>query len=196
MIQPGRRRRLAARAACLMAAAVLACLAGTQFARAAGDETAALIERRVKAAMLYRFINYVEWPEAAFGGPNAPFAIGIAGADALAAELTEFAAGRKVLNRPLQIRRRSAPNGLTDVQMVFVGKEESAQLAAIVRTAPRNALIVTESEDGLRQGSVINFVVVDGHVRFEVSLEAAQRRNIRLSSRLLSVAHNVHAGEL
>jgi hypothetical protein len=53
---------------------------------------------------------------------------------------------------------------------------------------------VTESADGLRNGSVINFIIVDGQVRFEVSLEAAQRRNLRLSSRLLSVAHTVHTG--
>ena len=52
-------------------------------------------------------------------------------------------------------------------------------------------LIVTESDDALQHGSIINFVIVDGQVRFEVSLDAARRRNIHLSSRLLSVAHTV-----
>jgi hypothetical protein len=55
-------------------------------------------------------------------------------------------------------------------------------------------LIVTESEGALRQGSVINFIVVDEHVRFEISLESARGRNIRLSSRLLSVAYHVQPG--
>jgi len=64
-------------------------------------------------------------------------------------------------------------------------------LGAILRAAPQNALVVTEWEHALKQGSVINFVIVDGQVRFEISLETAQRRNIRMSSRLLSVAHSV-----
>jgi hypothetical protein len=158
-------------------------------------DAAAVLERRVKAALLYRLTNYVEWPPAAFAGPDAPFAIGIAGASLLAAELTEFAAGRRVLNRPLIVYRRArSPDAIRSAQLIFVGRDEAAQLSSIVRSAPPSALIVTESEDGLRNGSVINFIIVDGQVRFEVSLEAAQRRNLRLSSRLLSVAHTVHTG--
>lgn len=161
----------------------------------ATDDAPGLLERRVKAALIYRLTNYVEWPDAAFAGPGAAFGIGIAGADQLAAELTEFAAGRRVLNRPLAVRRRTAgPDPFKDVQLLFIGREESAQLASIIRAAPPNALIVTESENALRHGSVVNFVIVDGQVRFEVSLEAAQKRNLRLSSRLLSVAQAVHAG--
>ena len=83
---------------------------------------------------------------------------------------------------------------MKNAQVVFVGREEASQLSNIIRSAPPSALIVTESEDGLRHGSVINFLVVDGQVRFEVSLEAAQRRNLRLSARLLSVAYAVHSG--
>jgi hypothetical protein len=61
-----------------------------------------------------------------------------------------------------------------------------------VRTLAPGSLVVTEWDNALREGSVINFVSVDGQVRFEVSLEAAQRRHLRLSARLLSVAHQVH----
>lgn len=155
------------------------------------DERASLLERRVKAALLYRFINYVEWPQSSFEGPDAPFTIAIAGADALAFEMADFAAGRSVLDRPLAVRRLRPGEPAKDVHMVFVGLKEADRLETILRAVPQNALVVTEWNDALRQGSVINFLLVDGQVRFEISLEAAQKRHIRLSSRLLSVAYNV-----
>lgn len=185
----------AARVVVRLAALLVLALATTS-ARTATDEAAAvLLERRVKAALIYRLTNYVEWPESAFADASSPFGIGIAGADLLAAELTEFAAGRRVLNRPLAVRRRARKaESFKDVQLIFIGREETAQLAGIIRAAPPNALIVTESENALALGSVVNFVIVEGQVRFEVSLEAAQKRNLRLSSRLLSVAQAVRTG--
>ncbi len=158
---------------------------------AAADDAASLLERRIKAALLYRFINYVEWPDSAFASPAAPFTIAIAGADDLAAELAEFAAGRTVLNRPLNVRRLRGPESAKGAHIVFVGTEDAAQFGAIVRALPPSALVVTEWNGALKQGAVINFLDIGGQVRFEISLEAAQRRNIRLSARLLSVAYAV-----
>ena len=179
----------------LVLAAIFVTLAIPMHGHSASDDAGALLERRVKAALLYRLTNYVEWPPTAFPSPEAPFIIGIAGAELLAAELTEFAAERRILNRPLTVQRRArSAEAMKNAQLVFVGRDEAAQLSNIIRSAPPSALIVTEFEDGLRYGSVINFLVVDGQVRFEVSLEAAQRRNLRLSARLLSVAYSVHSG--
>jgi len=168
----------------LMLGALLPCLAAAQ-------DNAAVLERRVKAAQLYRFINYVEWPAAAFAQPDAPFVVGVAGADALADELSEFAAGRTVVNRPLVVRKIRQVDMAKDVQVLFVARTETPAFDSYLRAAPANALIVTDNDTGLALGSVINFVIVEGQVRFEVSLEAARRRNIRLSSRLLSVAYSV-----
>jgi hypothetical protein len=157
----------------------------------AQDEVGAVLERRVKAALLFRFTNYVDWQDAVPQKPDAPFTIAIAGADALAAELSEAATNRTVLGRPLAVRRARAAELPKDAQVVFIGKGDAAQVGAAVRSIPPNVLIVTESDDGLQQGSIINFVIVDGQVRFDVSLDAARRRNVHLSARLLSVARNV-----
>ena len=161
------------------------------FIAMAQDDAAAVLERRVKAALLYRFINYVDWQEAVQLKPDAPFTIAIAGADALANELSEVAASKTVLNRPLAVRKVRAGDLPREVQVIFIGKREASQLGTVLRSIPSNVLIVTESDDALQHGSIINFVIVDGQVRFEVSLDAARRRNIHLSSRLLSVAHTV-----
>jgi hypothetical protein len=157
----------------------------------AQDDAPALLERRVKAALLYRFVNYVDWQEAVEQKPNAPFTIAIAGADTLANELSEVASNRTVLNRPLAVRKVRSSDIPRDAQVVFIGRGEASQLAAVLRSIPSNVLIVTESDDALQHGSIINFVIVEGQVRFEISLDAARRRNLHLSSRLLSVAHNV-----
>ena len=178
-------RRLALLVVALLVALALPAVASAQ------DDAAAVLERRVKAALLYRFVNYVDWQEAVQLRPNAPFTIAIVGADALANELAEVAATRTVLNRPLVVRKVRANDIPRDAQVVFIGKGESSQLATLVRSVPSNVLIVTESDDALQQGSIINFIIVEGQVRFQVSLDAARRRNIQLSSRLLSVAQTV-----
>jgi hypothetical protein len=182
VVAPGARR-------VLLAMVVLVAMTGP--ARAVQGDAERLLERQVKAALLYRFINYVEWPESAFKSPDAPFTIAIAGADLLAAELAAFAFGRRVLDRPLEVRRIRPGEPAKDVHIVFVGRQDAQRLGAILTSVPQNALIVTEWSQALEQGSIINFVLVEGRVRFEVSLDAAQKRNIRLSSRLLSVAHYV-----
>ena len=156
----------------------------------AADDASAILERRVKAALLYRFLNYVEWQEPLQPAANAPFTIAFVGADPLAGELAEFAAGRAVQSHPLAVRTVRATEPMRDAHVVFVGRGEASNLTTIVRGAP-NALIVTESEDALAQGGVINLRLVDGQVRFEVSLDAARRRGLRLSARLLSVAYAI-----
>jgi hypothetical protein len=169
--------------------AALCLLIAATFAVAA-DDASAILERRVKAALLYRFLNYVEWQEPLQPAANAPFTIAVVGADPLAAELTEFAAGRAVQSHPLAVRTLRATEPVREAHVVFVGRGETSNLAAIARGAP-NALIVTESDDGLAQGAVINFRLVDGQVRFDVALDAAKRRGLRLSARLLSVAYSI-----
>ena len=185
---PARPRRARARlAGVLLLAALTPTWVGAQ------QDAAPVLERRAKAALLYRFVDYIDWPASVFSKPESPFTIGIIGADVLAVEFAEFAAGHSVLMRQLVVRRLRPAEPVQDVQMLFVGRDAAVQLGEILRSAPAHALIVTDFENALQQGSVINFVVVDGTVRFAISLESARQRGIRLSSRLLSAAHAVHS---
>ena len=164
-------------------------------AAAQSEGDAAVLERRVKATFLYKFLSYVEWPESALPKPNTPFTIAVAGDDALAAELAEFAGGRNTEGRSVVVRKVSDPAEAASAHILFVARAENPRLSQLVKTTQsKPVLIVTESDGALAAGSMINFVVSGGRVRFEISVDTADKRQLKLSSRLLTVALNVRAG--
>lgn len=152
------------------------------------------LERRVKAAFLYKFLGYAEFPPGAFFDGSSPVVIGVVGADDLAAELARAVAGRTVNNRPVVVRVLRDTDVQLPLHLLFVGGADPLRVGRMVRQASAAMLVVTECEDGLRQGSVINFRIIDERVRFDVSLDAAERNGIKLSSRLLTVANRVQKG--
>ena len=175
----------------------LACmlLAAPGFAPAAHAQAeAAVTERGVKAAFLYKFASYVEWPESAFARPDAPLVFGVLGSEPMAQELTRLAANRSVDGRPLQVRHLKDGDALTGLHVLFVGQAEGARLDQVSRaTHAQPTLIVTESTGALGRGSTINFMVAEGRVKFAISTENADKRALKLSSRLLTVAQNMGA---
>jgi hypothetical protein len=177
-----------ARACMLALLALTAWVPAGGFAQEAVDEA---LERRVKAAFLYRFLDYVTWPEQVFARPDSPIVIGVMASDAIAAELTQVAAGRSIGGRPVAVRALREADAPVGLHALFIGQAANARVAQISRTVPGAVLIVTEAENGLAQGGIINFLIADGKVRFEVGLRGAEKRALRLSARLLSVALNV-----
>ena len=164
-------------------------------AQAAGQSLASStpLERRVKAAFLIKFLGYAEFPANAFADANAPLTIGVVNADDLAAELARIVAGRTVGNRAIAVRALHESEIGAPVHMLFVGGTDAGRVGRLLRQA-NTLLAVTESENGLPQGSAINFRVIDERVRFDVALEAAERNGVKLSSRLLTVANHVQKG--
>jgi hypothetical protein len=149
-------------------------------------------EASVKAAFLYKFAGYVEWSDSMFSAPDAPFAMGVLGADEIASDLTRIVAGRSIGGHPVVVRRLKEGEALKGVHLIFIGKAESARLASLLRSAQQQGVLaVTESERGLEAGSAINFVVAEDRVGFEVSLDAAEKTGHRISSRMLAVARRV-----
>lgn len=149
-------------------------------------------EASIKAAFLYKFAGYIEWPANAFAAPDAPLVIGVTGSEEVAAELERLVPGRSVNNRPVVVRRFREGEPPRGAHILFVGRGEP-NLRAVVRAAQQSggALVVTEGERGLEAGGSINFVLVDDRIGFEVSLEAAERSGHRISSRMLAVARRV-----
>lgn len=153
------------------------------------------IEQRVKAAFLYKFASYVDWPAIAFPKADTPFTIAVTGSETIAAELVQLVAGRTAQGRSITVKRIAPGDPLGGVHILFVGRSESERLAQWVQEAKAHSiLMVTDMHGSLGQGSAINFVQADRRVRFEISLDAAEKSSLRMSSRLLSVAQRVYTG--
>jgi hypothetical protein len=152
-------------------------------------------EIQIKAAFLYKFGAFVEWPPKAFVEPDAPFIIGVLGADVLAGELEQLVSGRTVHGRRVAVRRLRRSDSLAGLHVLFVGRAETERLGEILEAASgQPVLTVTDSEEGLARGSMINFVTVDDKVRFDIALPQAERGHLKISSRLLAVARKVIPG--
>jgi hypothetical protein len=149
-------------------------------------------EPRVKAAFLFKFGSYVEWPSGTFASASAPITIGVMDADELAGELAAIVAGRDIDGRSVVVRKLRDGDPITGLNIIFIGKAVNGKLAGILSPMKgRPTLAVTESEGALELGSMINFVVIDGKVRFDVSLQPAAAGSLKISSRLLAVARKV-----
>jgi len=170
--------------------ALISLAAGLCFLGTASAGAATYTEDAVKAAFLHRFGAYVQWPETA--SESDLFIIAVDGADEVAAQLEELLPGLTIQNRRPQVRRVASVADLEGASVLFIGGGKRAQTRALLKAAAEHpVLVVTDSDAGLSDDAVINFVQVDRTIRFEVSLTAAERRGLKISSGLLSVAVRV-----
>ena len=147
------------------------------------------LEYQVKAAYLYNFVKYVEWPSGANSGP---INICVAGRTPLAAALVETIRGESVEGRTLVERTIAEPEPGCNVLFVPDAVVAEPYLRA-VRGTP--TLTVGESSDFLRQGGMIAFTLDAGKVRFDVNIQAPERANLRISSRVLRLARTIDREE-
>ena len=157
-------------------------------ARCAGQD-AASTEYQVKAAYLFNFAKFVEWPAGAFRTPNSPLVICVLGSNPFGSELEGSIAGKTVGGRRLEITH--LPRGLdaSACQIVFIPSSEKGQVREILqRLTGTNALTVGDTSGFTDDGGMINFVWEGDRVRFEANVDAAEHAHLRLSARLLTVA--------
>jgi YfiR/HmsC-like len=164
------------------------CVAGTLGWRIAQAQTYS--EDAVKAAFLYRFAGYVDWPAAALS--DSQFTIAVLGADGVANELGRLLQNRQVQNLPAQVRSIKSIREVNNAQMLYIGAAYREDLRrAIASVGGKPILVVTSAVGGLDAGSSVNFLLIDQRVRFEISVDAAQGAGLRVASELLAVAVRV-----
>ena len=154
----------------------------------AGSGSAASVEYRVKAAFLYNFTKFVEWP-ANGGGKSQPFRVGILGEDFFGDEIKGLA-DKTVGDRSLTVQRYPTWNDrVKESDILFISGSEEKNLTEILKRldgAP--VLTVGDTADYARHGVMINFFMEDNKVRFKINLKQAQRTGFKISSRLLKLA--------
>lgn len=150
-------------------------------------------EYQVKAAFVCKFTLYVEWPPRALPEPGGALVIGFVGPDAAADALVRSAADMSAQGRPIEVRRLARGATVAGLHVLYVAGTHAAPPGGelLAEARHRALLTVTEQSDWPAAQSMINFVVADDKVRFDVSLLAAEAGNLKISARLLGVARRV-----
>lgn len=157
------------------------------------------VEYAVKAAFLYKFGSFVEWPATAFASPASPFQLCVVGEDPFGAALDKAVSGQQIARRPVEVRRLKTVKPDSGCHIMYLAASETQRLAQITE-ALRGSSVLTVS-DGRSPGAatgIINFVIKDDRVRFDIDDEAAAQNRLAISSKLLGVALSVkprRAGE-
>lgn len=178
----------------LRRAGVLLLLAAGLCTAAAAAQPLVSGEYSVKAAFLYNFAKFVEWPAGAFPGLREPVAFCILGESAIGDELAQAVGGKTIQGRPVTVERTAPLDGLERCQILFVGSTERARFAEILAAVGRRPVLTVGDDEEFRQaGGIINFVLRRNRVHFQIDRAAAERAGLRISSRLLELAEVVRS---
>lgn len=148
-------------------------------------------EYNLKAAFLYRFLDYVEWSHNTQGNNNiaGPMKVAILGKSEMYAPLMEISRDKRTGPRTLNIRQISSVTEIGASDVVFVSRNYKFGIDAVtsrLRNSP--ALIISERKGDVDKGSHINFLISDNKLKFEVNLKAAASSGIKIRSQLLQHA--------
>jgi hypothetical protein len=171
----------------LLAVCALLSAAGWRPMRAADDE--APTESDVKAAMIYNFAQFIEWPESSLKSSSGPFVIGVFGEDPVESVLEDTLKGETFERRAVQVRRLSAPNDARQCDILFVSSSEKKRTAEILESIRgKGTLTIGDTEDFISLGGMIAFTKQGNKIRFQINPDAAARSGLKISSKLLRLA--------
>ena len=154
----------------------------------AGSGPGSPTEYQVKAAYLYNFPRFIEWPSSVHWDDQASITLCILGEDPFGGAL-EPAQGKIVKGRKMVIKHCAKLDQLDKCHLLFVSRSEEKNLPEILAKIKNwNTLTVSDMEGFAQSGGVINFVTVEKKIRFEINLDAAERADLKISSKLLRLA--------
>jgi hypothetical protein len=184
---------IAVRGVVLILSVVAACLLIAPSNRGQSDQPT---EYAVKAAFLFNFTKFVEWPESAFSGANSPMVIGIVGDDPFGDSLARIVAGQKVEGRAIVIWNKHYGEDLRGCHVLFISASESRHGRQILADLQATAVLTVSDIEGFAQaGGIMQFVMEDNHVRFVINLDAAAHKQLHVSAKLLALARVINGTE-
>lgn len=157
--------------------------------RATGEEAE---EYHVKAAFLYNFAKFVEWPAQAFRTPQDPIVVCVLGRNPFGNALDDVIRGKSIAGRAFEFRQVADAQAASACQILFVSASEGKRFRSLYGSLkPAGILTVGEEQGFAADGGVINFKLEGGRVRFEINVDAAEHEQLHISSKLLSLAQIV-----
>jgi hypothetical protein len=155
--------------------------------------TSAALEYEVKAAFLFRFAQFVEWPADTFKQAGEPFTYCTIGEDPFRGALERTLNGKTVGQRAVRVEHLNGSGKLGGCQVLFIGepgdKRQISEMLANTGSLP--ILTVGEANQFVEKGGAIGFCTDDNKIRFEVNLDTAEKARLKISAKLLAVAKTV-----
>jgi hypothetical protein len=149
----------------------------------------ALSEYQVKAAYLFNFLKFVEWPDDSFADSLAPIVIGVVGEDPFGSALPQVTISKTVQGRDLVIRKYHSGEDLRGAHILFISPSEKKRQPMILSSLRGSSVLtVADTEGFLDAGGMIQFLNENDRVRFAISVDATSRAKLKMSSKLLSLA--------
>jgi hypothetical protein len=146
-------------------------------------------EYQIKAAFLFNFAKFVEWPPAAFLGRTSPIVIGILGENPFHGDLARMIRNKTVDDHPLEVKELHSLTEAANCHILFISTSENARLPEIIKGLKgTSVLTVGETDHFTENGGMINFVLKAAKVRFEINKDAATSAGLKISSKLMSLA--------
>ena len=172
---------------CLIAMVTVYIMAST--ALNAHGKTPPPTEYQLKAVFLYNFAKFVQWPAESFADDHDPIIIGILGKDQFDNTIDETIKNKTVKKRKLVIKRFEKIEDMEVCHILFISSSEVERLAKIIETLKDSSVLtVGEVKQFAQLGGIINFIVKENKIRFEINVDAAERAKLKISSKLLKLA--------
>jgi len=179
-----------------IAASILGAFVALDGGRPVSAQSNALGEYQIKAAFLFHFGQFVEWPREALKDADSPLTYCTIGEDPFHGSLEVALSGKTIGARVLRVQHFRKPQEIQGCQVLFIGAGERKLLPAILAGVKGDSVLtVGESEHFVQDGGMIGFCLEENKIRFEINLEAAQKAKFRISSRLLALAQSVIGGQ-
>lgn len=149
------------------------------------------LEYQVKAAFLYQFIKFIEWPPQTFQATRETVVVGVLGESLMTSALPPIE-GKEAKGRRVVVKQFKGVEELEFCHVLFISSSAEGHLGSILKTLKGSSTLTVSDMDGFaRRGGMINFIVVENKIQFEINVEAAERANLKISSQLLRLARVV-----
>ena len=153
-------------------------------------------EYQVKAAYLYNFLKFVEWPGDSLANTEGQWIIGIVGDNPFGDQLTQVVAGKTVQGHELQVRRFQSGEDIRGCHLLFISPSEKKNLPSMLAGLRGSSILtVADMDHFIESGGMIQFVMEEKRVRFVIDVGASSRARLKVSSKLLSLARTVTGAE-